>query len=192
MGEAKSAAPAAVTMASAPVCAAVAKCCRCGGVGHLAKNCITRELTRAEMREKRIKEEAEKSRKKAEWEAQQAQYEKKKAARAERQAKRAQEWDAKSDISLASTAVTAASTLTCEQELEVCAFVAKDKEVRRLEKLLRDIAKLEQSTDLDALQQKKVSRKSEIEEALEAARGLAAARARNQVRQQGDHLDNMD
>merc|ERR1712188_198888 len=104
----------------------------------------------------------------------------------------AQEWDAKSDISLASTAVTAASTLTCEQELEVCAIVAKDKEVRRLEKLLRDIAKLEESTDLDALQQKKVNRKSEIEVALETTRGLLAARARNQVRQQGVQLGKME
>jgi len=198
--EAKSAAPSAVTLASAPVCAGDAKCSRCGGAGHFAKDCklsFTRDLTRAEMREKRIKDEAEKARKKAEWEAQQAKYEKKKAAWAERQAawaerkaKAGKDWDARSDVSLASTAAT--STLTDEQELEVCALVAKDKEVRRLEKLLRDIAKLEESTDLDALQLKKVNRKSEIEVALETTRGLLAARARNQVRQQGVQLGKMD
>merc|ERR1711904_730225 len=101
----------------------------------------------------------------------------KQAAWAERQAKKAEEWDTKSDISQASTAVTSTLTLTNEQELEVCAFVAKDKEVRRLQKLLREIAKLEQSADLDALQQKKANRKPELEMALETACGLAAARA---------------
>merc|ERR1711904_14879 len=104
-----------------------------------------------------------------------AEYEKKKAAWMERQstkpelpinkgaadksapreARLAKDWDSRSDISLASTAASAAHTLTCEQELEVQAVVAKDKAVRRLEKLLREIANLEQSADLDVLQQKK-------------------------------------
>merc|ERR1711904_733755 len=159
----------------------------------------------------RLKHEAEKAQKMAEREAKQADYEKKQARWAERQEKRAelakkanayipsnrkarapQEWDEKNDISLASTAVSATSNLTHEQESEVHAFMAKDKEVRRLEKLLREIAKLEQSMDLDVLQQKKVGRKSELELALETARGLAAARARNQVRQQGDLLNQID
>merc|ERR1711904_197227 len=102
---------------------------------------------------------AEKAEREAQKEAKQAEYEEKKAA----------EWDTKSDISQASTAVTSTLTLTNEQELEVCAFVAKDKEVRRLQKLLREIAKLEQSADLDALQQKKANRKPELEMALETA-----------------------
>eukprot|EP00746_Dinoflagellata_sp_MGD_P146951 gnl/MRDRNA2_/MRDRNA2_79351_c0_seq1.p1 gnl/MRDRNA2_/MRDRNA2_79351_c0~~gnl/MRDRNA2_/MRDRNA2_79351_c0_seq1.p1 ORF type:complete len:263 (-),score=92.70 gnl/MRDRNA2_/MRDRNA2_79351_c0_seq1:259-972(-) len=179
------------------------KCSRCGRVGHYAKDCklpFTRDLTRAEMR---LKQEAEKASKKAEREAQQAEYEMKKAAWTARQAKKeelskkkaaadksgprkaivAKEWDEKSDNSLASTAVSAARTLTSEQEVEVEALVAKDKEVRRLQKLLREIAKLEQSADLDILQQKKINRKSELELALETASGLAAACARNQVRQ---------
>merc|ERR1712193_10654 len=109
-----------------------------------------------------------------------------------RGARMSQEWDTKSDISLASTAVSANSALTNEQELEVHALVAKDKEVRRLDKLLREIAKLEQCMDLDVLQKKKVNRKSELEMARESASGLAAARARNQVRQQIASLDKMD
>eukprot|EP00746_Dinoflagellata_sp_MGD_P146952 gnl/MRDRNA2_/MRDRNA2_79351_c0_seq2.p1 gnl/MRDRNA2_/MRDRNA2_79351_c0~~gnl/MRDRNA2_/MRDRNA2_79351_c0_seq2.p1 ORF type:complete len:239 (-),score=79.84 gnl/MRDRNA2_/MRDRNA2_79351_c0_seq2:259-975(-) len=179
------------------------KCSRCGRVGHYAKDCklpFTRDLTKAEMRMKR---EAEKAGRMAEKEARQAEYEKKKSAWTERQAKKserserkavadqsarskamlAKDWDAQSDISLVSTAVSAACTLTSEQEVEVQALVAKDKEVRRLQKLLREIAKLEQSADLDILQQKKINRKSELELALETASGLAAACARNQVRQ---------
>merc|ERR1712188_136177 len=94
-----------------------------------------------------------------------------------RRARASQEWDTKSDMSLASTAVSANSALTNEQELEVHVLVAKDKEVRRLDKLLREIGKLEQCMDLDVLQKKKVNRKSELEMAHESARGLAAARA---------------
>jgi len=211
--EAKPAASPVPTMALPSVCPDDVKCSRCSRKGHYAKDCkvlkFTRDFTRAEMR---MKNEAEKAEREAQKEAKQAEYEEKKAAWAERaerqakkadersqkqaawaerQAKKAEEWDTKSDISRASTAVTATLTLTDEQELEVCAFVAKDKEVRRLQKLLREIAKLEQSADLDALQQKKANRKPELEMALETACGLAAARARNHVRQQTMPLDNM-
>merc|ERR1712118_553508 len=119
-----------------------------------------------------------------------AELSKKKAEK--RRARVSQEWDTKSDMSLASTAVSANSALTNEQELEVHALVAKDKEVRRLDKLLREIAKLEQCMDLDVLQKKKVNRKSELEMERESVYGLAAARARNHVRQQTTFLDKMD
>merc|ERR1712224_85969 len=46
--------------------------------------------------------------------------------------------------------------------------------------------------DLDVLQKKKVDRKLELELARATAHGLAAARARNQVRQQTAPLDKMD
>merc|ERR1712196_370339 len=98
---------------------------------------------------------AEREARQAEYEKKQTEYEKKQAAWAERQAEWAerqakwvelskkkaekrgarvsQEWDTQSDISLASTAVSANSALTNEQELEVHALVAKDKDVRRLD-----------------------------------------------------------
>merc|ERR1711908_112450 len=100
---------------------------------------------------------AEREARQAEFEKKQAEHEKKQAAWAERQAdwaeaskKKAekrgawasQEWDTKSETSLASTAVSANSALTNEQELEVHVLVAKDKDVRRLDKLLREIGKL--------------------------------------------------
>jgi hypothetical protein len=210
-------APRSAVVALTPDCADM-KCSRCGRVDHYAKDCklpFTRSFTRAEMRAKNETEKAQrmaqKEARQAEYEKKQAEFERKHAARAERQAewaerqaqreagkpgKRgarvAQEWDTRSDISLASTAVSATSALTKEHEMEVQALVARDKEVRRLDKLLREIAKLEQCTDLDVLQRKKVSRKSELEIERESASGLAAARARNQVQHQIADMDKMD
>merc|ERR550514_1212681 len=81
------------------------------------------------------------------------------------------------------TVSTMASTATFTSE-EVRFLASKDKEVRKLEKVLREIVKLEQNQDLDVLQSAKVARKSEVEEELERVRGLAEARARNELRQQ--------
>jgi len=165
---------------------------------------MKREAEKALKIEQREAQHAEYEKKKAEYERKKAAWIERQSTRAElsikksaadrsapREARVAKDWDARSDISLASTAVSAACTLTCEQELEVQAEVAKDKAVRRFEKLLREIAKLEQSAELDVLQQNKVDRKSELEVELETARGIAAAHARNHVRQSA-HLDKMD
>merc|ERR1712224_536234 len=92
----------------------------------------------------------------------------------------AQEWDAKSNISEATTSTAATVSFSNE---EVRCLAAKDKEVRKLEKVLREIAKLEECQHLDFLQKAKVARKQEVEMELETARGLAEARIRNELRQ---------
>jgi len=141
--EAKPVASQATTTASAPVCPDEdVKCSRCGRVGHNAKDCklpFAREFTRAEMRTIQEK-------KKAAWIRKQAE------ESANRKTVAIDDCDTKSDISLPSTAPSTVATLSYEETLEVSSLVAKDKEVRRLEKLCREIAKLEQRTDLDALQ----------------------------------------
>jgi len=202
-----------VAITASPSDSADMTCSRCGRDGHFARDCklpFARKFTRAEMREKneaeKSKRMAEREAKQAEYEKKQAEFQKKQAEWAERQAERAelskkkaekrgatvsQDWDTKSDMSLASTAVSANCVLTYDQKSEVCALVAKDKEVRRLEKLLREIGKLEQCMDLDVLQKRKVNRKSDLEMELESARGHAAARARNLVRQPTASLDQM-
>merc|ERR1712061_422026 len=59
---------------------------------------------------------------------------------------------------------------------------AEAREIRRLEKKLREIGKLEErfagGEDLDALQRAKIEQRSEVEIDLESARGLARARVR--------------
>merc|ERR1739848_74432 len=90
--------------------------------------------------------------------------------------------DTKSDVSEA-TESTIASTATFSNE-EVRCLASKDKEVRKLEKVLREIAKLEECQNLDVLQKAKVARKVVVEEELQRVRGLAEARARNELRQQ--------
>merc|ERR1711988_1590073 len=77
------------------------------------------------------------------------------------------------------TASTMATTFSNE---DVRCLASKDKEVRKLEKLLREILKLEDCPDLDVLQKAKVARKPQVELELETARGLAEARARNELR----------
>merc|ERR1739848_897014 len=155
-----------------------------------------RTCTVAEERLKRQKEAAQKKaeyeEKKAKWEAQQAEAAKAREARqAEHSVRRpskklskaanpAQEWDTISNSSW-ETASTMATTFSNE---DVRCLASKDKEVRKLEKLLREILKLEECQDLDVLQKKKVARKPQVELELATAQGLAEARARNELRQQ--------
>lgn len=188
-------APAAATMAVSSVCPSDYKCARCGRVGsHFAKDCrlpMTREFTRAEMQEKRIAASTKKAEVTREITKARAERQEKRNAASKKKAE-VQECDAKSDISFASTSVSTVCTLTPDQLSDVHSSVEKDKEVMKLAKKLREIAKLEQSTDLDALQQKKVDQKSEVELALETVRGLVASRARSEVRQQNALLGHME
>merc|ERR1719436_1185834 len=63
---------------------------------------------------------------------------------------------------------------------------AEEKEIQRLEKKLRDIAKLEDRLAtggrLDALQIRKIQQRQEVQVYLDAAKGLAAARLRGQAK----------
>jgi len=63
---------------------------------------------------------------------------------------------------------------------------SEDREVRRLEKKLREIARLEErfamGERLDKLQLEKLQQKEEVEISLDSARGLAEARARDAAR----------
>merc|ERR1712195_66820 len=95
------------------------------------------------------------------------------------------EWDTKSDTSEA-TVSTVASTMAFGSEEARC-LASKDKEVRKLEKVLHEIAKLEERQHLDALQKAKVARKPEFQAELERVRGLAEACARNELRRQDTH-----
>lgn len=88
------------------------------------------------------------------------------------------------------TASTVASVSAPVDPELVANLAAEDKEVRRLQKKLRDITKLiERSVKgerLDALQDAKVAGKDELEQQLEDARVLARARARWQLRSQAE------
>merc|ERR1719160_780199 len=196
----------------ASVSADAVKCSRCNRSGHSATDCrlpFVRAFTIAEMRLKKAEEaaqrqadreakQAEFEEKKARWEARQvqreatqAEFEKKKKAKSEEQqaAKLVQklakkgtraEWDAKSDVS-ESTASTAA-TVTFSIE-DVRGLAAKDKQVRKLEKVLRESAKLKECQHLDPLQKAKIARQPQVELERQTAQGLAEARARNELKQ---------
>merc|ERR1711869_101378 len=108
---------------------------------------------------------------------------------AKNEAAAARDWETKSDISEATTSTAATATFSNE---EVRCLAAKDKEVRKLEKLLREISKLEECQHLDPLQKAKVARKPQVEIELETARGLAEARVRNELRQPAVHSLSVD
>merc|ERR1712193_407636 len=139
-------------------------------------------------------DQAERESKKAEFDKKKARWEERQAVRlatklAKNEASAARDWDTKSDISEATTSTAATVTFSNE---EVRCLAAKDKEVRKLEKVLREIAKLEECQHLDPLQTAKVARKLQVEVELETARGLAEARVRNELRQQAVHSLSVD
>merc|ERR1712060_535903 len=82
--------------------------------------------------------------------------------------------------STASTAMTV--TLARDDEEEVRCKVEADKDVRRLAKKLREIVKLEACNSLDPKQKAKLEQKSDVEIEFDTARGLARARAQNELR----------
>ena len=177
-------------------------CTRCRKEGHAAKDCklpFLRSRTladeRAEVRAIRLQEraqaraewearEAKREKKRAEWEARQAENEPKRAAWEARRAQRKAQhpdWETCSQTTDASTAATATALLP-EDEEELERRVAADKAVRRHEKTLREIAKLEGRGDLDALQRAKLERREDVEEELSTAKGRARAVAKNELR----------
>merc|ERR1712079_793608 len=91
------------------------------------------------------------------------------------------------ECSSQSTACTARTplTLTPDDEEAMRCKVEADKDVRRLQKKLRDIIKLESCDKLDELQQAKLDKKFEVQVELDTARGLARARAKNELQLQG-------
>merc|ERR1712070_717815 len=107
-------------------------------------------------------------------------------AKASKRSSNKHDWDTKSDTSEATVSTAASTACFCSDEVRSLAVAqaAKDKEVLKFVKVLREIAKLEGRQDLDMLRKAKVARKAELEEELNRVRGLAEARARNDLRQQ--------
>eukprot|EP00929_Paragymnodinium_shiwhaense_P082083 TRINITY_DN4310_c0_g2_i1.p1 TRINITY_DN4310_c0_g2~~TRINITY_DN4310_c0_g2_i1.p1 ORF type:complete len:206 (-),score=43.60 TRINITY_DN4310_c0_g2_i1:343-960(-) len=82
-------------------------------------------------------------------------------------------------MAIATTAET--SNFIVDQD-EVMRLASQDKVVRKLEKILRDIQRLEGQQRLDRLQLAKVAKKPDVVLQLDSARGLAASRARDDLR----------
>jgi len=168
--------------------AGVLVCTRCRGAGHAAKDCQVLSFTRrtpAELRAERLakraeweERQAERQAKRAEWEEKQERWQ---SRQAQREEKKQERWEACSQTTDTSTAATTA-VMAPQDEEEVKRRVAADRAVRRHEKALREIAKLEARGDLDALQRAKLQRRPELEAELSTARGLAGAFARNELR----------
>lgn len=177
-------------------------CAFCKKLGHSEADCRLKYSAEVSKREAEAGfRKAEAAQRKKLWEAKQAEYMEKKAAwqakRVHQTARNGQrigqghlgaaglvDLDAKSDCTEA-TVSTMASVVDAE---EVRKIAAQDKDVRRCEKKLRDIANLRQRAadgeTLDSLQMAKLAQQGEIEELLEEAWGLAQARAREQLRRQ--------
>merc|ERR1712012_1354196 len=103
-------------------------------------------------------------------------------ARPKQRATQEMDWECASQ----STACTARTllTLTSDDEEEVRCKVEADKDVRRLQKKLRDIIKLESCDNLDELQKAKLDKKFDVQVELDTARSLARARAKNELQLQ--------
>merc|ERR1719251_153389 len=133
-------------------------CPRCKRNGHMLEHC-PRPKTREELRkEERLKNEA----------------------RHQKHAQAKLEDLECASQSTASTAMTV--TLARDEEEEVRCKVEADKDVRRLAKKLREIVKLEACNSLDPKQKAKLEKKLDVEIELDTARGLARARAQNELR----------
>merc|ERR1719433_514526 len=166
------------------------QCSRCHRLGHTARDCKVPFYCTETVAERHAKQLV----KKREWEERQRENEVKHAAWAERQAarearqaasRRDHDDDGKSEISDSAASTAATETLVLDQA-EVKRRAGLDKDVRRLQKVLRDIERLQQLKSLDKLQAAKVDRKSEIEIELGGAMGAAEARARNELRQEAE------
>eukprot|EP00929_Paragymnodinium_shiwhaense_P003558 TRINITY_DN10412_c0_g1_i1.p1 TRINITY_DN10412_c0_g1~~TRINITY_DN10412_c0_g1_i1.p1 ORF type:complete len:210 (+),score=40.51 TRINITY_DN10412_c0_g1_i1:81-710(+) len=177
-------------MAMVAAAAGPVQCCRCLRYGHSNKECdrpYFRVHTDAELRQLRL---ADREKRRQEWESRQAEKAKKQEdweagraawqARGEAAQKRPDGKGAPSELS-ADTRSTSAESVVIDQQ-EVMRLASQDKLVRKLEKVLRDIERLEEQEKLDILQLRKISKKPEVVIELDTARGLAASRVRAELR----------
>eukprot|EP00929_Paragymnodinium_shiwhaense_P081818 TRINITY_DN4290_c0_g1_i10.p1 TRINITY_DN4290_c0_g1~~TRINITY_DN4290_c0_g1_i10.p1 ORF type:complete len:187 (-),score=62.79 TRINITY_DN4290_c0_g1_i10:252-812(-) len=169
----------------------VGQCCRCLRYGHTNKECARpyfRVHTDAELRQQRLAEkekrkqqwearQAEKAKKQAEWDAKQAAWQARQAAWQSSHGKKASSERSGDTLSTRAESLS----LSIDQD-EVMRLASEDKLVRKLEKVLRDIERLEGQERLDRLQVAKLAKKPAVLTELETARGLAASRARDELR----------
>lgn len=162
------------------------KCSRCHAASHCTTDCHRPFLRKHSVAEDRILRANAQAQKKAQWELRQVEAAKKRAAWESRTAQRKAtlqvhqaDWELESCCT-ETTVSTVASTGPTDEEVTRLAMM--NKEVRRLNKVLREITKLEVCGNLDELQRAKVARKHEVEVELDTALGLAKARARNELR----------
>eukprot|EP00929_Paragymnodinium_shiwhaense_P124275 TRINITY_DN993_c0_g2_i1.p2 TRINITY_DN993_c0_g2~~TRINITY_DN993_c0_g2_i1.p2 ORF type:complete len:213 (+),score=75.02 TRINITY_DN993_c0_g2_i1:62-700(+) len=153
---------------------------------------------------------AEREQKKAEWEAKQSAWQarqlEREAERAARQAayvarqveqaerraaaqmppwrKAGASSNAEDDGSSVAGASDTTGLASAIDDAEVERMAMLDKEVRKFQKTLREIAKLEDQEHLDKLQQEKVAKKRELEQKLSTAIAVAQALARSELKRQ--------
>ena len=168
------------------------KCSRCKRLGHAANECVVLPYycnsSLAEQRTEAGKRRAEwqarqdeKAKATAEWEAKQAAFATRKLASQAHHAAQ-KDWERVSNATEASTVASATVIVVDEAEVERMAML--DKTVRKWVKMLRDIPKLEDRQDLDALQMARLARIPELQCELNGAKGLAKVRARDELRRQ--------
>mmetsp|Transcript_9335 Transcript_9335/g.20878 ORF Transcript_9335/g.20878 Transcript_9335/m.20878 type:complete len:217 (+) Transcript_9335:88-738(+) len=182
------------------------ECMMCHSLGHVAANCPVRKASdkaayeeRQRLREERQAAYEERQRLREERQKEQQQrkeeYEAREAARQKRReawADRVAAWDATHDLAScsqsacdddmvdgsASSLSTSATNPTAQEE----------KAMKKLEKKLREVAKLEERLSngehLDKLQHAKIEQRSSIQSEIEDVKALAAARMRHVKRQE--------